>query len=185
VITDDFFCVADSRVLLRPPQLSYYGNARIAPAIAVIAAGAFSGNSFLSTVDFEIGSSLREIGAAAFAGCSRLKAFHIPPLVETIGDRCFERCSSMHTIRLEGCSKLKRIGERAFAESGLTSVTIPASTEEIDGSAFIGCPISQIRVAPGNVNFRIEGEVLVASEGTEIVRYFGQELEVVVRAKLK
>jgi hypothetical protein len=64
--------------------------------------------------------------------------------------------------------------------SRLKSITIPASTEEIDGSAFVGCPHIEIEVAPGNRNFRIEGEVLVTSDGRKIVRYFGRELEVIV-----
>jgi hypothetical protein len=74
----------------------------------------------------------------------------IPAAVETIGDRCFEKCDNPKTIAFDDSSKLKRIGKGAFAEFGLRSITIPASTEEIDGSAFVGCPILKTEIAPGS-----------------------------------
>jgi hypothetical protein len=46
----------------------------------------------------------------------------------------------------------------------------PAMVEEIDGSAFLNCPLFTIQVAPGNRNFKVEGKLLVTSNGTEIVR---------------
>jgi hypothetical protein len=104
----------------------------------------------------------------------------VPSSVETISDRCFENIREMETITFSNASKLKRIGERAFAGSRLASITIPASTEEIDGSAFVGCPIETIRLASGSRHFRLDGDLLVTSEGTEIVRYFGRELKVIV-----
>jgi hypothetical protein len=47
----------------------------------------------------------------------------------------------MEIIRFEGVSMLKRIGESAFRNCRLSSIRIPASVEEIDGSAFVGCPL--------------------------------------------
>jgi hypothetical protein len=86
----------------------------------------------------------------------------------------------MIAITFEDCSKLKRIGERAFTGSHLCSITIPASIEEIDGSAFVGCPVWAIRIGRGNRKFIVEGNLLLRSDGTEIVRYFGRELKVKV-----
>jgi hypothetical protein len=104
----------------------------------------------------------------------------VPPSVEVIGDRCFDDRCNVTTIEFANSSKLMRIGEHAFGESGLCSITIPASTEEIDGSAFVGCPLIEIAVAPRNRNFKIQGHALVTSNGTEIVRYFGRELKILV-----
>jgi hypothetical protein len=81
---------------------------------------------------------------------SESAAIIVPSSVETIGDRCFEVCAGIATIAFEASSKLKRIGECAFAESQLTSITIPASTEEIDGAVFIDCPKLKIRIALGS-----------------------------------
>jgi hypothetical protein len=132
----------------------------------VIAAGAFSHSwprndrqpfSFLQTeevtaLSFESGTRLREIGKAAFFYCSSMRAFTIPSSVETIGDRCFENCLRLTTITFEDASRLRKIGKRAFAKSGLTSITVPVSTQEIDGSAFVGCPLQSIQVLSGNHN---------------------------------
>jgi hypothetical protein len=86
----------------------------------------------------------------------------------------------METIEFEGSSRLKKIGERAFSGCRLRSITIPVLTEEIDGSSFCGCPLISIQVAPENVNFKIEGNRLVTSDGTELVRYFGIDREIFV-----
>jgi hypothetical protein len=67
----------------------------------------------------------------------------------------------------------------------LQSITIPALTEEIDGSAFVDCPLIAIQVAGDNPNFKVEGNLLVTSDGTEIVRCFGLGREAVISKKVK
>jgi hypothetical protein len=91
----------------------------------------------------------------------------------------------METIKFEEPSRLKKIGERAFMGSDLHSITIPALTEEIDGSAFVNCPWITIHVAPGSLHFQVEGDMLVTSGGTEIVRYFGLDREIIVGKKVQ
>jgi hypothetical protein len=75
-------------------------------------------------------------------------------------------------------SKLKTIGERAFACTKIHSITIPASVNEIDGSAFASCPLEAIDVDPRNRRFIVRGNALLTSDGTEIVRCFGFEREI-------
>jgi hypothetical protein len=179
---DHFLYSVDSTVVFRsfpdPTELL------IGSTIEVIAAWAFW-DSKASAVLFESGTRLREIGSRAFGNCSDLEAFKVPESVEIIGDHCFEDCSAMETIEFEGRSRLKRIGERAFFNCNLYSITIPALTEEIDGSAFVNCPLFSMEVAPGGLHFKIEGSLLVTSDGTEIVRSFGQDREIVVGKKVK
>jgi hypothetical protein len=151
----------------------------VVPAdIEVIGPGAFSPSFSVTEIVFEIGTRLKEIGESAFSICNSLKAFHVPSSVETIGDRCFENCYKMTTVTFASSSRLRRIGDCAFSESGLRSITLPASTEEIDGSAFVGCLIRNIQIESGSRNFKIEDNLLLTSESTEVVRYFGRELEV-------
>jgi hypothetical protein len=69
-------------------------------------------------------------------------------------------------------SRLKRIGEFAFLESPLTQIIIRASTEQVEGSSFVGFPLERIELARGNRNFRIEGKVIAVSGGTKFVSYF-------------
>jgi hypothetical protein len=97
--------------------------------------------------------------------------------VEILADRCFENCDELETVIFEAPSKLKKIGQRAFADSAIRSITIPASVNEIDGSAFVGCPLEDINLGPGNRRFIISRSALLTSGGTEIVRSFGLERE--------
>jgi hypothetical protein len=179
---DDFIYSVDATVVFRsipdPTELLIGSN------IEVIASRAFW-HQEASAVLFESGARLKEIGWRAFGKCSKLAAFKVPESVEIIGDHCFQDCSAMETIDFEEGSMLKRIGERAFFNCDLYSITIPESTEEIDGSAFVNCPFIVIRLAPGNPNFKIEGSLLVTSDGTEIVRSFGQDRQIVVGKKVK
>jgi hypothetical protein len=91
----------------------------------------------------------------------------------------------MREFGFENPAKLKRIGEYAFAGSPLTSITIPASAEKIDGSAFVGCPSLVIRVEKDSRNFVVEGNLLTTADGKEIVRYFGRGRKVIVPVKVE
>jgi hypothetical protein len=181
-ITDHFVLSVDSRVLFRFRSLKK--RPFIGSEVEVIGARAFEGRE-LYEIKFDTDSLLREIGEGAFAGCKPLWKFSVPASVEILGDRCFESCSEMSGIEFAGESRLKRIGESAFLGCKLYSITIPAMTEEIDGSAFVNCPLGTVRVALGNRNFSVEGNLLVTSNGTEIVRYFGQGREFVIRKKFQ
>jgi hypothetical protein len=108
-----------------------------------------------SRVIFENGSKLREIGELAFSGCKCLESFNGPSSVETLGRCCFAECSRLTTVTFAENSRLKTIGKLAFSKSGLDSITIPAATEEIDGSAFANCPVIEMLGAAGNQNFRV------------------------------
>jgi hypothetical protein len=174
---DEFICEADSNTLFI--DLSYSDQVVIPAYIEVIGADAFA-RSHPFDVVFESGSRLREIAKSAFLGCRSLKKFNVPSSVLSLNERCFEMCSRLARITFEEISELRRIGESAFTRCGLTSITIPASTEEIDGSAFLRCPLIEIRVAPGSPNFIVQGNLLVTSDGREIVRCFGFIPDVVV-----
>jgi hypothetical protein len=56
--------------------------------------------------------------------------------------------------------------------------------EEIDGSAFAGCPFL-VQVSGENRKFVVEGPFLLTADGTELVRYFGRERDVVVPMKVE
>jgi hypothetical protein len=120
---------------------------------------------------FTFGDAIRlnEIGEKAFAECTKLSTFTVPSSTEIIGGHCFEKCSGLVEIAFEDFSELKRIGEYAFAKSGLTSITVPASIEEINGSASVACPLETIALAPGSLKFVIAGNMLSTSNGRELV----------------
>jgi hypothetical protein len=163
LVDGDFVFSPDSGVIFR-----YLGDADVVHIDAVV------GN----------GTTVKEFGELAFVW-SDLRGVIVPSSVETIGDRCFARHTKMETITFEEPAMLKRIGEYAFRCCGLRSITIPASTEEIDGSAFVECALSEIVIAPENRKFAVEGNFLITSDGTEIVRYFGLGRDVIVPLKVE
>jgi hypothetical protein len=112
------------------------------------------------------------------------RVFVVPSYIETIADRCFEDCCGFTTVVFDTPSNLKRVGDRAFLGAQLTSFTIPESIEEITGASFVGCRLGAIEIEPGNRKFIVEGDLLLTSDGCELVRYFGRELEVVVPSKV-
>jgi hypothetical protein len=177
LIDDHFLLSLDSRVIFC--RFSSEPGLLIGSNIEVIGAKVFYCGKVTSVL-FGSGTKLRKIGVLAFACCLGLEAFNVPESLEILDDRCFEDCSNIETIEFEGPSRLKRIGERAFMGCRLRSITIPALTEEIDGSAFANCLTIAIRVAPGNLHFKVEENMLVTSTGAEIVRYFGRDREIVV-----
>jgi hypothetical protein len=168
---------SDSRILLQ-----YFPEDRplVIPArTEVIGHCACRGVEFVG-MELERGTRLREISKKAFFWCLGIGTFIVPSSVETIGDRCFARCTRMRGIRFEESSRLKRIGEGAFLNCQLVSIIIPALVEELDGSAFAGCPLLVIEVAAGNRHFKIERNLLTTADGTKAVRYFGRAREVIV-----
>jgi hypothetical protein len=114
-----------------------------------------------------------------------LREFDVPASVLAIGDRCFENCSRLVRIGFARFSRLNRIGENVCSGCGIHSIAIPASVEEIDGSAFAKCPILEIAIAAGNRRFRVQGNLVVRNGGKEVVRYFGMEREVVVAREIE
>ena len=92
------------------------------------------------------GIPVREIGAKAFSGCSRLTgSLTIPGSVKSIGDFAFAWCSSL-TGNLTIPQGVTSIGNGAFWNcSGLTgSLTIPKRVTSIGKDAFYGCRFSRI-----------------------------------------
>ena len=84
------------------------------------------------------------IDADAFNGCSALALFEVPAGVTTIGAGAFSGCSSLSTVTVAENSNLKKIGERAFQNSGLTEITIPAGVMRIGAGAFSGTNLASV-----------------------------------------
>jgi hypothetical protein len=107
-----------------------------------------TGCSALTSVTFESGSHMREIGNGAFAGCSSLTVICIPQAVEVLGKRCFSAkldgdeitgCQQLTTVTFESGSRLRIIGQRAFACCmSLEAICIPASVETLGSMCFGG-----------------------------------------------
>ena len=101
--------------------------------------------------EFEIPTSVTEIGDDAFSGCSPLTSVTIPNSVTSIGFEAFKNCSSLTSVTIPNSVNSIEDGTFAYC-SGLTSVTIPNSVNSIGGEAFKNCSSLTSVTIPTSVN---------------------------------
>jgi hypothetical protein len=100
-------------------------------SITAIPNDAFSGCTSLATV--VLPATCTEIGANAFAGCVALSTLTAPGLA-TIGADAFRGCDALASVP----SSATEIGDYAFAQSGIESVSL-SGTVAVGEGAFSGC----------------------------------------------
>ena len=134
------------------------------PNIEVVGAGAFKNNKELWSMSWP-GDATKKIGAYAFAGCTKLQNFELPPLLEKLGRNALEDCTSLTIISFganleevpmqvcKGCTgiletviypglfeSIKKIQDGAF--EGCTSLNLVILCADLDyfgSSVFKGC----------------------------------------------
>ena len=80
---------------------------------------------------------LQIIGEGAFRECTKLKEFNVPNSTQTIEKKAFLSCSALQSVQFG--KQMTTIGMAAFAECGVTGITIQDSIKEVGTSAFSGC----------------------------------------------
>ena len=90
-------------------------------------------------VTFASGNTLTSIPSRTFDGCVLLEVIDLPASVETIETRAFAGCNSLSEFKFT--SRLERVGEEAFAASGITGVDLSAcrSLRAIGARAWAEC----------------------------------------------
>jgi hypothetical protein len=63
----------------------------------------------------------------------------IPNAIEELFDGCFAGQDYLSAVSFEPGSRLRRIGDSAFHNSGLRSIVIPASVQRLESCCFSGC----------------------------------------------
>ncbi len=114
----------------------------------------------------------RFIGSNAFRGCTNLTTAGLDvEWLETIADSAFEGCESLSNVRFG--YRLSSIGERAFKETGISTLQFSTSTNiNIGAEAFLNTPMTFVEI-PRNINeigasafgYQEGGEGLVKTEG--------------------
>jgi hypothetical protein len=70
----------------------------------------------------------------------------IPSSVVVFGKESFQACESLESVTFESDSRLERIEESAFRQSGLKSIEIPTSVTFIGDCAFLATPVDEIEI---------------------------------------
>jgi hypothetical protein len=87
---------------------------------------------YISSLTFEPGSKLRQIGRRALIYCMELLSLCIPASVEILCEECLYGCESITSVEFESGSKLTRIEAKTFRDcSQMLSICIPASIKEL------------------------------------------------------
>ncbi|MBQ2719454.1 MAG: leucine-rich repeat domain-containing protein, partial [Clostridia bacterium] len=122
-----------------------------ATSIKEIGAHAFAACAQLAEVVFPV--TLTTVGDYAFFGCEALSAVVLPNTVTAIGERSFADCFAMETLTLS--STLRSIGKGAFSDChALTALTVPASVTSLGSLSFFGCTSLTTLVLPDAMNLR-------------------------------
>lgn len=115
------------------PKLKSLGETS---SVTEIGAGAFSGCSSLQSIDLSnciiFGSGWTGYGGI-FNGCASLKSVILPKTLTEIPEGLFSGCSALTSFDF---SNITSIGSSAFAGTGLTNVVLPATITSIGNNAF-------------------------------------------------
>lgn len=111
---------------------------------------AFAENGDLETLD--LGGTI-SIGDRAFTETGSDLALTIPNTVQSIGFEAFAGSYShgIVSVAFEADSTLKTIGANAFADSKITTITIPASVETIGAAAFRDSSLTELLFEEGDL----------------------------------
>ena len=116
------------------------GELSLPSSITYIGVSAFQGCSKL-TLTIPSDSKLQMINNSAFSGCTSLANISLPTTLTNINESAFAGCSNLGALSIPSDSKLTYIGVSAFANSGLTELTLPENSilSSIGNSAFANC----------------------------------------------
>jgi hypothetical protein len=121
----------------------YFGKSNplvIPSSINCISPFFMSWESHAYSIEFELPSSVRELGESAFQSCICQELKCIPASVEIIRAKCFNEYRFLRLVGFESGSKLAVIEDLAFSDCMSLRTTIPASVQRIieDDNSGIG-----------------------------------------------
>ena len=93
--------------------------------------------------------SLSSIGNNTFQGSQNLNSIKIPKNVESIGQYAFAGASGLTDVTFAGNSKIKTLERGVLQGTGITSISIPGSVEEIKYEAFRGTGLTSVVIPEG------------------------------------
>ncbi len=160
-------------------------------------------NSGLESVTFAENAKISAINNYGVFEETEITSITIPDSVTDIGMYVFENCSDLSCIIFGENSKLKTIGDYAFSNCALSSVsipesvttigdfafeycelssiTIPKSVKELGAGVFGGCVnLSEISISSDNKYFRVIEGNLYSRDGKTLIQYAPGKIDEVV-----
>ena len=147
-----------------PPIVSYYGQ-----KYSVISIDKYAFKQCANLQTIVLPPYIKTIGQEAFYQCKKLAYINLPESLTKIEAFAFEECKKLTSIKLP--EFLEFIGNNAFFETNIDSITIPKYVKEIGSCAFAYCEnLAFISVDKDNVvynskdscNAIIKGDILIA-----------------------
>ena len=176
---------------------SFYGlqglqKVTVPKSLKKIGSYAFADDKNLKSLNFSE-CNIEEIGECAFSNCRAMKSITLPNTLNSLGDKCFYYCSAITELDLsktnltvlpkscfELCIALRKvklpaietISNRAFDNSGITSIVIPKETKNIANDAFRICKsLATIEVNAENKSFIIQNGALYSYDLSRLLLY--------------
>ncbi|MEG1586405.1 MAG: leucine-rich repeat domain-containing protein [Bacteroidales bacterium] len=132
----------DRTLFVAYPAASDNSMLKLDERVTSVGAAAFAGASKLLSVQLPEG--LTRIGVSAFSTCEGLKDFVVPAGVKRIPQDCFWSCTNLEKVVLK--ENVSYIGGTAFAFcDALKEIELPASVYHIMGTAFDNSGIQVIK----------------------------------------
>ena len=132
----------------------------------------FSGCSALETV--ALPESVVSI-SGCFSQCTSLREVTLPESLEFLCGNNFACCESLTELTLpEG---LKKLGSWEFAESGIQSLHLPASLEEVSARTFFYTQLSELTVSEDNPYYWMDGNFLMLRRDQDMVLCYALRTE--------
>ena len=136
--------------------------------VTTVADNGFANDTDLATIIFQ-GSNIVTLGREAFSGCSLLNQISGLGGITTIPANAFANCVNLTNFEIGNGVLI--IGTGAFKNSGIQTVSIPASVVAIEDFAFDGCNITAYVVDTNNNNYASKDGNLYNKNYTELIAY--------------
>ena len=118
----------------------------------------------LTTIEFENGTQLKEIGNSAFYSNSDLESIDIPSTVTSIGDAAFADCFGLKEIEL---GQVEFLGVNMFSRcssletvkiQGTSDTTYPSNTFSTWGTGHSAAPLKTLEIGAGKIKFALNNQ---------------------------
>lgn len=107
--------------------------------------------------DVVFGLNVWKIPRSACQHCYNIESITITSNVKHIGTYAFDNCLNLATVKFDGTSSLKVIGEVAFRNTKISSFHFPNSLEDISYGAFQNTMFTELKIETKNRLYLTEG----------------------------